>query len=42
MISRPEWYVFLILALVWIVRIDGQFDRVMKELKELREKMDKK
>ena len=40
--SEAEWYAFLILALVAMLRIDGKFDKVMKELKELREKIDKK
>jgi hypothetical protein len=42
MISRPEWYAFLALALFAVLRIDGKFDKVMEELKVLREKMDKK
>jgi hypothetical protein len=42
MISRPEWYAFLILALVAVLRIDGKFDKVMKELKIIREKVEKK
>jgi hypothetical protein len=42
MISRFEWYAFLILALVAVLRIDGKFDKVMEELKALREKIDKK
>jgi hypothetical protein len=40
--SEAEWYAFLILALVAMFRIDRNFDKVLKELKELREKMDKR
>lgn len=44
MISRSdaEWYAFIFLACVAMYRIDSKFDKVMKELKELREKIDKK
>jgi hypothetical protein len=44
MISRSdaEWYAFIFLACIAMYRIDHKFDKVMKELKELREKIDKK
>ena len=42
MISRPEWYAFLIMALVAVLRIEGKFDKVLVELKALREKGNKK
>ena len=41
MISRPEWYAFLVLALVALIRIDGKLDKAMKELKAIRDKTDK-
>jgi len=42
MIQRYEWYAFLGMALFAVLRIDGKFDKVMEELKALREKIDKK
>ena len=42
MISKAEWYAFLIIAVVWAVWIGGKLDEIKKELKTLREKMDKK
>lgn len=40
--SDAEWYGFLILACVVMFRIDHKFDKVMEELKAMREKLDKK
>jgi hypothetical protein len=42
MISRAEFYAFLIMALIWAVWIGGRLDEIRKELKALQEKMDKK
>jgi hypothetical protein len=37
MISRPEWYAFLILILLVVIRFEEQLRAIRKELKELRE-----
>jgi hypothetical protein len=39
MISRPEWYAFLILLLFACIRFDEKLSAIRKELKELREKI---
>lgn len=42
MISRPEWYAFLIIALFYAVWAGEQLKEIRKELKALRDKMDLK
>jgi hypothetical protein len=42
MISRPEFYAFLIMALLFAVWAGEQLVEIRKELKALWEKMDKK
>lgn len=41
MISKADFYAFLIVALFWAVWIGRRLDEIKKELKYLREKMDK-
>jgi hypothetical protein len=42
MISKADWYAFLIFALLYAVWLGEQVREIKKELKALREKMDKK
>jgi hypothetical protein len=42
MISRADWYVFLIMALPFAVWAGGQLVEIKRELKNLREKIGKK
>jgi hypothetical protein len=42
MISRPEWYAFLIIALLVAVWGGEQLVEIKNELKSIREKIDKK
>jgi hypothetical protein len=42
MISKADWYAFLIIALLYAVWLGEQAREIKKELKVLREKMDKK
>jgi hypothetical protein len=42
MISRPDWYAFLIIALFWAVWMTDKLDKILGELKTLREKIDRK
>jgi len=38
MITRPEWYAFLIVELVAVLWLARKLDRILEELKALREK----
>lgn len=38
MISRPEWYAFLIVALVAVLWLARKLDKILEELKALRGK----
>jgi hypothetical protein len=38
MISRPEFYAFLIMLLFVVIRFEDHLRNIRKELKELREK----
>ncbi len=42
MISKADWYAFLVIALLYAVWLGEQVREIKKELKALREKMDKK
>lgn len=42
MISKADWYAFLIIALLYAVWLGEQIREIKKELKALREKTDKK
>ena len=42
MISKADWYAFLIIALLYAVWLGEQVREIKKELKALREKMDQK
>jgi hypothetical protein len=42
MISRPDWYAFLGVAFVAFIVLDWQLYNIRKELKALREKIDKR
>lgn len=42
MISNADWYAFLIVALVGAVWIERKLDKILEELKALREKIDGK
>jgi hypothetical protein len=37
MISRPEFYAFLVIALIVVIRFERQLREIRKELKALRE-----
>ena len=41
-IPRADWYAFLILALFWAVWVERKLDKILKELKALQEKIDKR
>lgn len=38
MISRPEWYAFLIIGLVAVLWLARKLDKILQELKALRDK----
>jgi hypothetical protein len=40
MISKAEWYAFLVMALLYAVWLREQVREIRKELKALREKME--
>lgn len=42
MISNADWYAFLIVALVGAVWMERKLDKILEELKELRQKIDQK
>lgn len=42
MISKADWYAFLIIALLYAVWLGEQIREIKKELKAIREKVDKK
>jgi prolipoprotein diacylglyceryltransferase len=42
MIPRPEWYAFLIMAGISFFWLLAKLDKILSELKALREEVDKK
>jgi hypothetical protein len=42
MISKADWYAFLIIALLYAVWLGEQVREIKKEVRALRERMDKK
>jgi hypothetical protein len=42
MISRPDWYAFLVMAAISFFWLLAKVDKILVELKDLREKIDKK
>jgi len=42
MISHADWYAFLGIALVIVLRLEHRFDKIENELKALRQKIDGK
>jgi hypothetical protein len=42
MISRPDWYAFLIMAAISFFWLLAKADKILEEVKAIREKIDKK
>jgi len=42
MIPRYEWYGYLVVLLIVVLRFEGKLDAIQRELKALREKIDVK
>jgi len=42
MIPRYEWYGYLVVLLIVVIRFEGKLDAIREELKALREKIDVK